>query len=88
MASETHSTAQSVSADRWKIQSSALELFIKIGLYLQIVKRQKGLWFSSLLFNVLDAISAGFLRVHNNGVHVFSQHFGHSNLVFLLGGLA
>lgn len=55
--------------------------------YLEVVKRKKGLRLSSLLLNVLNTVSASLFRVNNDGVHVFAQHFGDSNLIFLLGGL-
>lgn len=56
--------------------------------HLEIIQRQEGFRFSSLLFNVLDAVTAGLLRVHDDGVHVFAQHFGNGDLVLLLSGLA
>lgn len=56
--------------------------------YLKVVKRKKGLRLSSLFLNVLNTISAGLLRVNNDGIHVFSQHLRHSNLILLLSGLA
>lgn len=56
--------------------------------YLQVVKRKEGLRLSPLFLYVLNAISAGLLRVNNDGIHVFSQHLGHRNLILLLSGLA
>lgn len=56
--------------------------------YLKVVKRKEGLRLSSLFLNVLNTISAGLLRVNNDGIHVFSQNLRHSNLILLLSGLA
>lgn len=56
-------------------------------MYLQIVEGQEGLRLSSLLLDVLDAVSAGLLRVHDDGVHVLAQHLGHGDLKLLLSGL-
>lgn len=56
--------------------------------YLKVVKRKEGLRFSSLFLNVLNTISACLLRVNNDGIHVFPQNLGHSNLILLLSGLA
>lgn len=56
--------------------------------YLQVVEGEEGLRLSSLLLDVLDTVSARLLRVNNDGVHVLAQHFGHSDLIFLLSGLA
>lgn len=56
--------------------------------YLKVVQRKEGLRLSPLFLYVLNAISASLLRVNNDGVHVFSQHLCHSNLILLLSGLA
>lgn len=56
--------------------------------YLQIVEGQEGLGFTTLLFDVLDAVASGLLRVYDDGVHVLPQNLGHSDLVLLLSGLA
>lgn len=56
--------------------------------YLKVVERKEGLRLSSLFLDILNTISAGLLRVNNDGIHVFSQHFCHSNLILLLSGLA
>lgn len=56
--------------------------------HLQVVQRKKGFGFSALLFNVLDAVATRFLRVHDDGVHVFAQNFSDGDLEFLLRGLA
>lgn len=63
-------------------------LSILSSIHLEVVERKEGLRLSSLLLDVLDAISASLLRVNNDGVHVLAQHFGHSNLILLLSGLA
>lgn len=57
-------------------------------MYLQVVERKERLGLSSLLLDVLDAVSARLLRVHNDGVHVLPQHLGDSDLILLLSGLA
>ena len=57
-------------------------------IHLEVVERKEGLRLSSLLLDVLNTISAGLLRVNNDCVHVFAQHFGHCDLILLLSGLA
>lgn len=65
-----------------------LEIPSSVSGYLKVVKRKEGLRLSSLFLNILNTISAGLLRVNNDGIHVFPQHLCHSNLILLLGGLA
>ena len=57
-------------------------------IHLEVVEGQEGLGLSSLLLDVLNTISAGLLRVNDDGVHVLAQHFCHGNLILLLSGLA
>lgn len=68
--------------------SSVKLLSVLSNIHLKVVQRKEGLGLSSLLLDVLNAVSAGLLRVNNDGVHVLAQYFGHSNLVLLLSGLA
>lgn len=67
----------------WEIKHKRLS-----SVYLKVVKRKEGLRLSSLFLYVLNAISAGLLRVNNDGIHVFSKHLRHSNLILLLSRLA
>lgn len=58
-----------------------------MSIHLKVVERKEGLRLSSLLLDVLNTVSASLLGVNNDGIHVLSQHFGHSDLILLLSGL-
>lgn len=56
--------------------------------HVQVVDGQKGLRFSSLLFDESDTVTGHFLCGHDNGVHVAAKHLSDSQLVLLMDGAA
>lgn len=80
-----------------KKKKSMLEIMTEIGilpetllqgLCLDVIERQKSFRLEILLLEVLNALASSFLRVHDDGFHVFTQNFCDGDVVALVNGLA
>lgn len=51
---------------------------------INVIQWQERLWFGTLFFHILNAITCSFLRVTYDGVHVSAQDLGDGNLVAIV----